>query len=164
MPFKPPLKPVPLVPEYHITTTELEQFQQELEQLKTKRPQVLSELVRARNEGDRSENAAYKASKWELGGIDKKIRYLNKIIQYAQISKPSNNNHIQLGHTVHLKTPKNNTLIYKIVSPLTANPKNNSISLKSPLGKLLKGKQLSDKVQLQTSRSTKKFTITKITL
>lgn len=69
-----------------------------------KRPEILKSLVRAREMGDLSENGAYKSVKFELNDLDRKIRHLRHLVQEGQIiQKPTNNDFVQIGHTVTLK-------------------------------------------------------------
>lgn len=81
-----------------------EVLEQRLREAEEKRPQVLESLKRAREMGDLSENGAYKSARFELSRIDSNIRHLKRLIAGARIiSKPTNNETVQIGHTVVLR-------------------------------------------------------------
>lgn len=84
-----------------------EKLQKNLEEAIVKRPEVLKSLVRSREMGDLSENGAYKSAKFELGQLDRMIRTLQDLVKKAQIIKPTNNNYVQIGHTVTLRRINN---------------------------------------------------------
>ena len=54
--------------------------------------------------GDLSENGFYKGARFELNDLDRKIRHLKRLIQEGQvIQKPTNNDYVQIGHTVTIR-------------------------------------------------------------
>jgi len=144
-----------------LTQTGYDSLINERDQLEADRPVTVKELSRARDEGDRSENAAYKALKWKLGGIDKRLRYLNKTILLAKIITPKNNQKIEIGHTVTLQS-KNKTLSYQLVGSLEADPKQSKISHLSPLGQALRHKLKGHTVSMKTPKGDVKYTILSI--
>ena len=76
----------------------------ELKNAEEKRPEVVATLTKARNMGDLSENGFYKGAKFELNDLDRKIRHLKHLISEGQvISTPTNNNNVQIGHTVTIR-------------------------------------------------------------
>ena len=58
--------------------------------LEVEKPKVAAEKLVAAAMGDRSENADYHAAKEKLRHIDKRLFYLNSVIQKSQIIDPSN--------------------------------------------------------------------------
>ncbi len=81
-----------------------EKLKLDLKTAEEKRPGVVAVLTKARNMGDLSENGFYKGAKFELNDLDRKIRHLRHLIQEGQvIQKPTNNNYVQIGHTVTLR-------------------------------------------------------------
>lgn len=76
----------------------------ELKEAEEKRPEAVATLSRARAMGDLSENGFYKGARFELNDLDRKIRHLSRLVQEGQvIQKPSNNDYVQIGHTVTLR-------------------------------------------------------------
>ena len=62
----------------YITPAGFDMLQKELKDLWLRRRDVVKALAAAAAEGDRSENAEYIYRKKELGGLDYRIRYLQK--------------------------------------------------------------------------------------
>lgn len=83
-----------------------EKVKNELKLAEEKRPELLRSLVRAREMGDLSENGFYKGAKFELNDLDRKIRHLKRLISQGQVISPSNNDYVQIGHTVTLNRVK----------------------------------------------------------
>lgn len=81
-----------------------EKLKSDLNEAEEKRPEVVATLTKARNMGDLSENGFYKGAKFELNDLDRKIRQLRHLISEGQvISTPTNNDVVQIGHTVTLR-------------------------------------------------------------
>lgn len=117
----------------------------------SKRPEAVKSLTRGREMGDLSENGLYKAAKSELADLDRTIRNLKNLIKYAKIASPTNNNQVQLGHRVLVKTNEEKKE-YLIVGEYEADPKQNKISIKSPIGHNLMGRKVGDEVRIRTPR------------
>jgi transcription elongation factor GreB len=62
----------------YITPAGFLKLQEELDEIWLRRRDVVAALAAAAAEGDRSENAEYIYRKKELGGLDRRIRYLQK--------------------------------------------------------------------------------------
>ena len=71
--------PVPSSSPY-ITSEGFAALQKELKDLWLRRRDVVKALATAAAEGDRSENAEYIYRKKELGGLDRRIRYIQKLL------------------------------------------------------------------------------------
>ena len=90
-----------------------EKLKAEWEHLKyTERPSVQQRVSDAAAEGDRSENAEYTYGRMRLREIDKRLRFLDKILDNAKIVEniSSNDGSIRFGAKVSLqeiKTKKN---------------------------------------------------------
>jgi transcription elongation factor GreA len=121
----------------------------ELEKEIAKRPLAVESLRRGREMGDLSENGLYKAAKMELVSIDRQIRHLKSLIQYGKTSEPEDNNSVQLGHTVIVET-KDGKKEFRIVGEWEANPRENKISHKSPIGHNLMGQKTGKIVVIRT--------------
>ena len=124
-------------------------LKKELEIEIAKRPMAVESLKRGREMGDLSENGLYKAAKMELVSIDRQIRHLKNLIQYGKISEPKDNNSIQLGHTIMVEK-ENGNKEFAIVGEWEANPRENKISHKSPIGHNLMGRQVGETIAIRT--------------
>ncbi|MFA6189662.1 MAG: transcription elongation factor GreA [Sulfuricurvum sp.] len=108
------------------------------------KPKVNQEKQRAAELGDRSENAEYHAAKEKLRHIDKRLFYLNAMIQKAQMIDPSILDHSRahFGATIQIIDQSNDEILtYTICGTLESEPENGLISVHSPLARALFGKK-----------------------
>ena len=135
----------------YLTKEGLAGLKKEYDELVTvKRPNVLARVSQSRNMGDLSENAEYVASREELTFIDGRIDELEIILKQAIIIKDvkTSNHAIKLGSTVTLHSGGKKE-IFTVVGEWEADPTNKKISHESPLGKVLIGKKIGEKVQVE---------------
>ena len=128
------------------TATGYNSLKPKLEELLRKREKVLVELQRAREQGDLSENGAYKAARFELGDTDRAIRQLQHQIKYGKVILPPTDGTIGVGSTVKLLRDDDKEFTYSIVGTYEADPMNGKISIESPMGMKLIGKKNGDVV------------------
>ena len=64
-----------------------EKVKQDIEYYSTKRKKAVINLKTAREMGDLSENAAYKAARFELGNIDRQLRNLNYLLRFGVVTE-----------------------------------------------------------------------------
>ncbi len=134
----------------YITRAGFERINQELKDLWLRRRDVVKALAAAAAEGDRSENAEYIYRKKELGGIDRRIRYLQRRIPKLKvIDETANATKVYFGAWVSLERDDGEMFEYRIVGPDEADAAAENISMDSPLAKALMRKQLDDEVTLQ---------------
>jgi transcription elongation factor GreB len=133
----------------YITRTGFANLEQELKDLWVRRRDVVKALSAAAAEGDRTENAEYIYRKKELGGIDYRIRYLQKRIPklniVEQMPRPDK---VFFGAWVLLERDDGSTVEYRIVGPDEIDAADEYISMDSPLAKALLRKQIDDDVQI----------------
>lgn len=136
----------------YLTKEGLAELKKEYEGLvNVKRPDVLARVTQARNMGDLSENAEYVASREELTFIDGRIDELEIILKQAVVIREgvkTTNHAIKLGSTVTLHVDGKKE-VFTVVGEWEADPTNKKISHESPLGKVLIGKKVGDKVQVE---------------
>ncbi|MDP3588053.1 MAG: transcription elongation factor GreA [Sulfuricurvum sp.] len=110
------------------------------------KPKVNQEKQRAAELGDRSENAEYHAAKEKLRHIDKRLFYLNSMIEKAQIIDPSQLNHsrVHFGSTITIISDDDDEATYSICGTLESEPENGLISVHSPLARAMLGKEEGD--------------------
>ncbi|HFU76097.1 MAG TPA: transcription elongation factor GreA [Arcobacter sp.] len=133
--------------------------------LEKEKPKVAQEKLIAAALGDRSENADYQAAKEKLRFIDKRLFYLNKMIQNSKIIDPSLHEHKQVafGSTatlINLDTDEKER--YTICGTLESEPENGLITIHSPLAKAMLGKKVGDEFKIKLPNAVKEYEIEKI--
>jgi len=146
-----------------ITRDGYNKLHKELENLKkVVRPQVIKAIEEARAHGDLSENAEYVAAKEHQSFVEKKIQDTEQKLANSEIVDTLNlsNDKVGFGSTVTLENPDNGGKVtYQIVGPDESDIPSGKISIASPLGKALIGKEVDDEVIVQTPGGIKKYII-----
>lgn len=134
-----------------ITTNGYKNFVDEFNHLlKKEKPYWVKEKEIAAQFGDRSENAEYISAKEQLRNIDKRLRYLNKIINNSTVIDTSTlpQEKVNFGSQVTLfDFDKEEEKIFIIVGTYETDPFSNKISNKSPLGKALFGRKIDEEFE-----------------
>ena len=160
--YRPPTKPGA-----KYITKEGEGFlKEELNHLwRIERPQVTQSVSEAAALGDRSENAEYIYGKKRLREIDRRVRYLTKRLEEVQIvsQPPKDRAKIYFGAFVKLKNDQGNIASYRLVGPDEIQPKKGFISVDSPVGRALLGKQKGDEIIIGSSAEQKLYLVLKVT-
>jgi len=119
-----------------------------------RRPEVVKALSAAAAEGDRSENAEYIYRKKELGGIDRRIRFLSKRIEELKVvgQIPDDSSKIFFGAWVELEDEKGDILHYRIVGPDEFDMEKEYISMDSPVARALMKKSEGDDVVVKSPK------------
>ncbi len=111
-------------------------MQKELDDIWLRRRDVVKALAEAAAEGDRSENAEYIYRKKELGGLDRRIRYIQKRLPTLTVVRETpGGDAIYFGAVVELGDGADETRTYRIVGPDETDAAKNAISMDSPLAK-----------------------------
>lgn len=127
----------------------------ELEQLvRVERPQVVSVVQWAAANGDRSENADYLYGKRRLREIDRRIRFLSKRVEQAEVVDPvmrrENLDQVFFGATVTLHDEDSQERTYQIVGVDETDFARGRISWISPLARALLKAREGDTVRFQS--------------
>jgi transcription elongation factor GreB len=139
----------------YITPVGFAALQKELENIWLRRRDVVKALAAAAAEGDRSENAEYIYRKKELGGLDRRIQYLQKRLPNLNIVRESpSGDAVYFGATVEVCNDDGESLTYRIVGPDETDAKTSAISMDSPLAKALLAKRVDDEVLVTTGEKT----------
>ena len=149
----------------YITAKGAEEFAKELKQLwRVERPEWTARVSAAAAEGDRSENAEYIYGKKKLREIDRRIRFLTKVLDEGKVVNtfPSDLSKIYFGAYVIVEDDDARSLEVRIVGPHEADLKKGQISLHSPLAKALMGKKVDDEVEVKAPDATKNYCIVSI--
>lgn len=102
--------------------------------------------------GDRSENAEYIAAKEQIRNCDKRLRFLDKIINHSEVIDVSQIPHtkVNFGSCVVLEDLDTQELkTFIILGTHETNPNENKISNKSPFGRALLGKSLNQEFDFE---------------
>ncbi|MBM4308631.1 MAG: transcription elongation factor GreA [Deltaproteobacteria bacterium] len=149
-----------------ITRNGYNQLHKELGNLKkVVRPQVIKAIEEARAHGDLSENAEYVAAKERQSFVETKIREIEQKLANSEImdTLPSNDGKVGFGSTVTLENCESgDEVTYQIVGPDESDIPSGKISIASPLGKALIGKEVDDEVAVKTPGGTKNYILLKI--
>ena len=150
-----------------ITVNGLESLKKELEDLKNiQRPKVVEAIAEARSHGDLKENAEYHAAKEQQGLIEGRVVTINDIIARANVidvTKIENNGKVIFGSTVKLQDLETDKKInYKLVGQDEADISKKLIYFKSPIGKALIGKNLTEMLSVNTPSGERNFEILKV--
>lgn len=149
----------------YITPKGFRELQRELKFLKvTERPEVTATVAWAASNGDRSENADYTYGKKRLREIDRKIRFLSKQIDNAEIIDPAkvSSNLVQFGATVTFADEEGVEKTFQIVGVDECEVSEGTISWKSPLARALLKKGEGDWVQFKAPKGEQELEIIKI--
>ncbi len=133
--------------------------------LEVEKPKVAEEKLVAAAQGDRSENADYHAAKEKLRFIDRRLFYLNSMIQKAHIIDPSTHTHSKVSFgssvkVVNIDTDEEEN--YTICGVLESEPENGLISIHSPIAKALIGKGVDDEFKINLPNAVKEYEVLEI--
>ena len=152
----------------YLTKEALEQLKAEIQKLKTvDRPAASRAIAEARDKGDLRENAEYDAAKETQGLLEAKIQKLEGELANARVidegSIDTSKVSIMTKVTVtNLNSKKQVT--YQLVSEKEADLKVGKISVTSPIGKGLLGRQVGDVAEVQAPAGTIKYKVENISI
>jgi transcription elongation factor GreB len=134
------------------------------ELLNVERPRVVEVVAWAASNGDRSENADYQYGKKRLREIDRRVRFLQKRIDRAEVVVPENQSgdRVLFGASVTVVDEDAATRVFKIVGIDETDAKLGKISWISPIGKVLLQSRVGDFVVLRTPKGEEELEIKKI--
>jgi transcription elongation factor GreA len=154
------MKRVPLTPNGY------QKLQEELNRLlKVDRPNNIKAIAEARAHGDLSENAEYHAAKERQSFIEGRIQELKTKLALAEVIDPSkiNQSKVAFGARVTvLDITTDKELNFILVGPEEADVKNGKISISSPVGRSLIGKEVGDTATIKAPAKTMEYEILEI--
>lgn len=138
----------------YLTEEGLKKLQDELNHLKTiERPSISRQIAEARDKGDLSENAEYDAAKDAQGLLELKISKLEELVANARLVDESklDLSKVSVLSKVRIRNTKTNQEVtYTLVAESEADLKLGKISVGSPIGKGLLGKQKGELAEVTT--------------
>ena len=149
-----------------ITKEGYERLKTELQRLqKEERPIVIRAIEEARAHGDISENAEFESAKDKQGLLEARIMDLTQKLGGCEIIELSDedNGRITFGSTVVMEDLETGEITsYRLVGPYEADVQAGTISVTSPLGKALIGKEEGEGVRVQTPKGVRNLEILEI--
>lgn len=150
--LEPSLKLPPGTKNY-ITPAGYQRLRDELEHLwKVERPALVQTVAWAASNGDRSENGDYIYGKKRLREIDRRIRFLSKRMDHAEVVDPAlrgDCDQVFFSATVTVSGRDGSEKTFSIVGVDEANPARGLISWVSPLARALLKARRDDVVVMQ---------------
>ena len=150
----------------YYTAEGLKNLREELNHLRdVERPKASQAIADARDKGDLSENAEYDAAKEAQGLLELKISKLEETLANARLIDESqlDLSKVLVLSTVKLKNQQNGMeMTYTLVAESEADLKSGKISVTSPIGKGLLGKEVGDIAEIAVPNGTLKLEILEI--
>lgn len=138
----------------YMTPTGFASLQHELRLLmREERPKIVEVVAWAASNGDRSENGDYIYGKKRLREIDRRIRYLTKRLESAEVVDPARQQGLEkvfFGATVTYAREDDSEHTVTLVGLDEADASQGKISWLSPVAKALMKAQAGDSVELRT--------------
>ena len=138
----------------YITPAGHARLKDELEHLvKRERPHIVEIVAWAASNGDRSENGDYIYGKRRLREIDRRIRFLSKRLDIAEVVDPlrqGDNDQVFFGATVTISEADGSENTYHIVGIDEADASSGRISWISPLARALIKSREGDAIRFQS--------------
>jgi len=146
-----------------ITREGYDRLRAELKRLEqNERPKVIQAISEAREHGDITENAEYEAAKEKQAMLEGKINDLHYKLSQCEIVEVAQGSaeRVTFGTTVELEDLDTGEEVqYRLVGPYEADLAQGTISVTSPIGKALIGKEPGDDVKVQTPGGIKNLEI-----
>lgn len=149
-----------------VTPDGFQKLQEELDKLlKVERPRNIQAIAEARAHGDLSENAEYHAAKERQSFLEGRIQELQSKIASAEVIDPAkiNQSRVAFGAKVKvLDVEADEEYIFILVGTEEADVKQGKISISSPVGRALLGKEVGDSVTIKAPARTMEYEILEI--
>lgn len=150
----------------YYTAEGLKKLHDEVAQLKSvERPRISAQIAEARDKGDLSENAEYDAAKEAQGLLELRIGKMEELIANARLIDEAqvDSSKVFILSKVKIKNVNNGaTMAYTLVAENEADLKSGKISIDSPIGKGLVGKEVGEIAEVNIPSGMVKFEILEI--
>jgi transcription elongation factor GreB len=136
-----------------------------LDLIDNERPKVVEVVHWAASNGDRSENGDYHYGKKRLREIDRRIRFLTKRLEIAEISDPAvhfGNDQVFFGATVTYADDSGLEQTVTILGIDEADSGQNQVSWISPIARALLKARVGDEVKLATPGGLKDIEVVEV--
>lgn len=137
----------------YLTAEGLQKLKEELHTARTvERQNIANDIAEARAQGDLSENAEYDAAKEAQGHLEARIAKLEETIAHARVVDESevDASKVRILSTVRVQNHKvNKEQTYTLVAAEEADFAQGKISISSPIGRGLLGKEVGDSIEIK---------------
>ncbi|MBO6559834.1 MAG: transcription elongation factor GreB [Nisaea sp.] len=158
--------PFPKGVKNYITPRGFKALQDELKHLRRdERPKIVEIVSWAAGNGDRSENGDYIYGKKRLREIDRRMRFLLKRLEAAEIVDPTqqpNKDKVFFGATVTYADEEDNERTVRIVGVDEADLDRGEVSWISPIARALLKSEVGDVVEVRTPRGPQQVEVVEI--
>jgi transcription elongation factor GreA len=139
-------------------------LQAEIKHLKSvERPRIIKAITEARAHGDLSENAEYHAAKERQRFVEARVSMLRQRVSEIQLMNLERIPHDRAGFGSKLTIRENGQeAFYELVMPEDSDPDRGFISVASPIGRALIGKEEGDEVTAPTPAGARTFEIVRL--
>ncbi len=143
----------------------IKRFESEIAQLDRELTQELpKEIQRARELGDLRENAEYAAAKERQRFVEARVSMLRTRVSQIQLMNLERIPHDRAGFGSKVKLRENGReILYELVMPEDADPERGFVSVASPIGRAIVGREEGDEVIAPTPSGRRVFEIVKLT-
>lgn len=150
----------------YMTPAGYAQLDAEFNQLwKVERPHLVETISWAASNGDRSENGDYIYGKKRLREVDRRIRFLSKRLEHAEVVDPAtreDTDQVFFGATVTVADQDGSESIYAIVGTDEADAGRGRIAWISPMARALLRAHVGDTVFVQTPEGRREVDIVEV--
>ncbi|KAB2325210.1 transcription elongation factor GreB [Betaproteobacteria bacterium SCN1] len=132
---------------------------------KTERPKLVETIAWAASNGDRSENGDYLYGKKRLREVDRRIRFLSKRLEHAEVVDPAtreDTDQVFFGATVTIADASGDESTYAIVGIDEADAARGRIAWISPMARALLKAREGDMVSVQTPEGRREVEIVEV--
>ncbi|MDR1111581.1 MAG: transcription elongation factor GreA [Deltaproteobacteria bacterium] len=148
-----------------ITRDGMARLKKELDRLiKEERPKTIKAIEEARAHGDLSENAEYHAAKERQGFVEGRIGELQGQLGSCQVEEIAGPyDRCVFGATVTLENVgTGDSRTYTLVGPYESAPENGFLSIATPIGRALLGREEGDEVKVNTPKGPQDYLIVNV--
>jgi transcription elongation factor GreB len=150
----------------YVTPLGFQRLRDELQHLtRVERPKVVDTVAWAAGNGDRSENGDYIYGKRRLREIDRRLRFLAKRLEIAEVVDPGRQkkqDQVFFGATVTYVDPRGAEQTVTIVGVDEADLAEGKVSWASPLARAMARARAGDAVELRTPGGIERIEVLKI--
>lgn len=156
-----------MTPRRPISPEGLKKLHEEMDRLiRTERPSVIKEIEIALGHGDLSENAEYTYAKEKQALIETRIRDLQERLSACEVIDLNNrpkSDRIVFGCSVKIEDVDNgDQKVFTLLGQDEADISRGIISIDSPIGKALIGKEVNDVVEVKTPGGLKEYEVLEV--
>ena len=147
-----------------LTQSGYNEMKKQLTQLQSERVRIVEDIQRAAADGDVRENAPLEAAREAQGMAVGKIQEIEATLKVAVIidAKNEDRDRVHIGSKFEITdTTSSKVFKYQLVEPNEANPLASKISILSPVGSAILGKNLGAEIKVKTPRGEQVYKISK---